>query len=46
MVFFPPLPIDPATGCVPVVYASQATSPYTYSSGLKFDANGNLVLSG
>lgn len=33
-------------GYVVIVAASQSTAPYTYADGLKFDANGALVVAG
>jgi len=38
------LPVDPVSGCVPVVLAANAVSPFTYSQGVKIDANGNVVV--
>lgn len=37
-------PIDPTSGCVPIVLAANAVAPVTYSAGVKIDANGNVVV--
>lgn len=37
-------PIDPTTGFVLIVPASQSVAPYTYVDGLKLDATGALVV--
>lgn len=40
----PRLPVDPVTGVVLVVSASQAVAPFTYVNGLKLDASGAVVV--